>query len=375
LTPHSTVINAFVYGVALWRLSNKTPLFEMEAVAMGLVRLFLAFVVAYDHLLMQHFSGSDPVPRIFLLGMIGPYAVLFFYIISGFLISYAIANKYGTSSEGMKHFYLSRFVRIFSLYWPLLLLATFDPSSRAWISTAPLIDRFFSVTLIGMDWRYAFATYPAPHIVTMPLLGQAWTLGAELTFYAIAPFLMRSWKVACLVALSAMIVRGLLVYCIGLHPVWSFFFFPSTFVFFLLGHLIRVISSRLAFLKNALVGIFFVMSAVCIMTFGQPFWDNFAFWIAVLSFTISLPGLFECTKDKKLVNILGELSFPIYLTHEFVFVGGYRFIRTGLQNWGKVDTFVLSMAACLVVAQASQTLLERPFATILRGVFLLDFSR
>jgi peptidoglycan/LPS O-acetylase OafA/YrhL len=157
---------------------------------MGALRLFLAFVVVYGHLPAQDFSSTDPISKIFLLGLNGTTAVLLFYVISGFLISFALSNKYGTSSGGIAHFYAGRVIRIFSLYWPLLLLAALV--SKNWILSAPIIDKFLSVTVIGMDWRFAFADYPNLHVVTMPVLGQAWTLSAELTFYLIAPFLLRS---------------------------------------------------------------------------------------------------------------------------------------------------------------------------------------
>jgi peptidoglycan/LPS O-acetylase OafA/YrhL len=134
---------------------------------MGGVRLFLAFVVAYDHLHVQDFSGHDPIPKLFVLGMSGPTAVLLFYVISGLLISFALSNKYGVRSGGIARFYSGRFIRIFALYWPLLLLATFE--SKNWILNAPVIDKVLSIIIVGMDWRYAFGDYPNPHIVTMPL--------------------------------------------------------------------------------------------------------------------------------------------------------------------------------------------------------------
>src|SRR5258708_40202610 len=48
------------------------------------------------------------------LGFDAGHAVIFFYVISGFLISYALENKY---RENTRAFYQSRFMRIFPLYW------------------------------------------------------------------------------------------------------------------------------------------------------------------------------------------------------------------------------------------------------------------
>ena len=87
---------------------------------MGAIRLFLAFVVAADHLrvLILRPSGIDLIEYA-KLGFNAGYAVLFFYVISGFLISFVLAEKYANDRAGTLRFYESRFVRIFALYWPV----------------------------------------------------------------------------------------------------------------------------------------------------------------------------------------------------------------------------------------------------------------
>lgn len=336
---------------------------------MGAIRLFLALAVAYDHLSQQHISGLNAIPKAWLLGMNGPFAVLFFYMISGFLISYAVANKYGTSGRGIARFYSSRFIRIFSLYWPLLLLATLEPTSRSWLSSAPIIDKITSVTLVGMDWTSSFESYPNPKIVTVPVLGQAWTLGAELTFYLFAPFLFRSWKAATIALLGSAAIRGILITRFGLHPVWSFTFFPSTLVFFMLGHFARAASERFVAFSNPVLGTTLVTASFLLMALQTTTWDTGGFWAAILCFAAGLPGLFKWTKDRTFLNILGDLSFPLYLTHEFVFVRGHASIQTIVNRWGEVAGYSLAILACLVLAQTSHLLLEIPVAKLMRRCF------
>jgi peptidoglycan/LPS O-acetylase OafA/YrhL len=52
---------------------------------------------------------------IYSLGFNAGFAVMYFYIISGFLISFVLAHKYPASVSGTAAFYRSRFTRIFSL--------------------------------------------------------------------------------------------------------------------------------------------------------------------------------------------------------------------------------------------------------------------
>ena len=53
------------------------------------------------------------------------YAVMFFYVISGFLITYTLTQNYRWDWPGIAAFYSNRFIRIFSLYWAMAILALF----------------------------------------------------------------------------------------------------------------------------------------------------------------------------------------------------------------------------------------------------------
>src|SRR5580658_6106669 len=88
---------------------------------MGAVRLFLALVVAFDHSRsFCLFPHQLDLPVFYALGFNAGYAVMYFYIISGFLISFVLRHKY--NHAGVAAFYESRFIRIFSLYWPIALI-------------------------------------------------------------------------------------------------------------------------------------------------------------------------------------------------------------------------------------------------------------
>ncbi|MGZ3340523.1 MAG: acyltransferase family protein [Reyranella sp.] len=65
--------------------------------------------------------------------------------------------------------------------------------------------------------------------------------------------------------------------------------------------------------------------AVCsfaTMTFGGAYvgYDSVRFWGSVLFFTVALPGLFEVTRSVRWLNLVGDLSYPIYLVHTSVLI-------------------------------------------------------
>jgi peptidoglycan/LPS O-acetylase OafA/YrhL len=292
---------------------------------MGLVRLFLALVVAADHWRIIKLAPlSIQLEDQIKLGFNAGYAVMFFYVVSGFLITYTLTRNYDRNLAGTLRFYKNRFIRIFSLYWPLVILA-FLLINGAWAQflTASLPDKFTGIFLLGMDWRVAFASYPTTHFNAMILgLEQAWTLGAELLFYLVAPLLMRSWKIAATLLVASFGLRAAFVFSMGtgLHDIWTYHFAGTTFGFFMLGHLICLAARRWPLLTRPTPGVVLLIGSFATMTFGGSYagYDTARFWGSVFLFTLALPGLFEATKNIAWMNAAGDLSYPIYLIHTLV---------------------------------------------------------
>jgi len=61
-------------------------------------------------------EGDENFMNYLMLGLDAGHAVYLFYIISGFLISYALEKKYNLISGGTIEFYKARFIRIYPLY-------------------------------------------------------------------------------------------------------------------------------------------------------------------------------------------------------------------------------------------------------------------
>lgn len=285
---------------------------------MGIVRIFLAMVVATDHwwlselypLKIAHLDNLK-------LGFDSGHAVVFFYVISGFLITYTLSRNYPANTEGLKAFYWNRFVRIFSVYWPLLALTVVTvASTHRQFAAGNAVDIFTMLFLFGQDWSVSFADFPNRWWGGVPDgMHQAWTLGAELTFYALAPVFLRYWKIAVALLLCSLGLRLSFVSAWGvlLHEPWTYQFFPTALCFFLLGHFACRLSDRIA---HPIIGTVFVAASFATMYCGSYYgFDNARFWAAILLFAVGLPGFFRATKNLKWSNRIGDLSYPFYLIH------------------------------------------------------------
>jgi peptidoglycan/LPS O-acetylase OafA/YrhL len=346
---------------------------------MGLVRLFLAFVVAADHwwviVLVPHSIGPDDTYK---AGFNAGYAVMFFYVISGYLITYTLKWNYKLDFAGMAAFYRNRFIRIFSLYWPLVVL-TFVLIGGVWARflAADIWDKLTGIFLIGMDWRVAFASYPSIHYdAAIGGLHQAWTLGAELTFYLIAPLLMRSWKLGAALLVTSFGLRAYFVFTLGtdLSDTWTYHFVGTTFGFFMLGHLTCLFERYLA---EPFIGLALVLVSFLVMGLGGSYasYDTLRLWGSAILFTLALPGLFEATKNIRWMNLVGDLSYPVYLVHTGVMILlGPTIIRYALpiDLMGPRAAGYLSVAVFLLVttgaALAVHRLVEVPTAWGMRAL-------
>src|SRR5581483_8309273 len=107
-----------------------------------------------------------------------------------------------------------------------------------------------NLLLLGQDWvmflgvqdgRLAFFSdfkRSDPMLYTGLLVPQAWTLGVELSFYLIAPWVLKDVRrVLALLSLSLALRVALVLTGIGLQDPWTYRFFPTELALFLVGAL------------------------------------------------------------------------------------------------------------------------------------------
>lgn len=349
---------------------------------MGIIRLFLALVVVTAHFQAQITRPNNlpMMPERFTLGFHSAYAVLFFYVISGFLITYTLTRNYVGRPGGTIAFYKNRIIRIFSLYWPLVIIAfVVMPGAVEAFTGGTLLDKFTGLFLIGADWNLNFGSLPADNWNAVPEgLHPAWTLGAELSFYLIAPLLVRDWRVILGAFLASLILRGLFVAHLGTHIVerWTYYFLPSTLLFFLAGQGICLLAQRFTVLASHRLGCVATAVSMLIMLFthDQGF-DIPRLWWSIGCFTLGLPGFFDFTKRIGWMNALGNLSYPLYLTHQLVvlLIGPpvlYWFRDHGLIGAHRPTLLIVSfLSVAVAVALVAHHLIENPLARAMKATF------
>src|SRR5579872_5879951 len=173
---------------------------------MGIIRILLALSVLVFH--------SAPI---FGFGMMdGLVAVKGFFVISGSYMALILNEKYKGKNGGYRLFITNRFLRIYPIYWIVLIFTiifgyywayngaamqtivplNFHPRGFFLYDTPLGIIRDMSLLIRG--------DYINPLKFKLPIVAPAWTLILELLFYICAPFLVKRkwWLLLFIISLS-----------------------------------------------------------------------------------------------------------------------------------------------------------------------------
>jgi peptidoglycan/LPS O-acetylase OafA/YrhL len=306
---------------------------------MGILRFLLACVVVIAH---SHDHTSDSM-------LPAGVSVETFFIISGFYMSLVLDTKYHAN---LKAFWLNRWFRIAPIYYIIFFasLAIYMAASL-WVHhpvdrlnyfitalhyhsygavAAATIPQF---TIFGIEWpllltytpghglAWIGATTEQPNTILLErflFVPQAWSVGVELLFYVMVPFLNRlSSRTLSLIALSSFALKIALRILLnggGLSK-YDHVTLATQLCLFILGMLVcRHRKVLVALLPKMILpalllvwlGLFFRMGLL-------PFNPTETLYLLFTAFI--LPSIFNVTKTLSWDRWIGNLSYPIYLCH------------------------------------------------------------
>ncbi|MBC7802967.1 MAG: acyltransferase [Candidatus Parcubacteria bacterium] len=311
---------------------------------MGILRLLLAFSVFYAHAGFR--SPAQIVPP--------DTAVHAFYLISGFYMAMVLHTRYGR--DAYAEFLSNRALRLLPAY----LLVAFATLALGFVLSAaigrslPVLEALrgahdaglpasawpafllSQLTLLGLDlyqffsWSSAagfspeadFRHDPAP-LHRLLLVPQAWSVSIEIYFYLLAPWLtrLRLGGIAALIAGSLLLRYGMWALTDLRTDPWSYRFFPFELAYFLGGALAYRIAhwgwrSRLAALALPALALGFTDWWAQAHAGTPPISLARVAFIAVL--LMGLSAIFDWSKDFRFDRYVGELSYPLYISHILV---------------------------------------------------------
>lgn len=329
-------------------------------------RAVAALLVVYFHTVIQfrHLDLSASTTAV-LFGEVG---VDLFFVLSGFVMWYTTANR----NIQPLSFYRRRIERIVPLYWLFTLLAA---------GIALFLPQLLKSTVFDLEHLLASLFFipnenpasPAGRVIA-PVIVPGWTLNFEMYFYLIFGallFLPQKFRIG---ALSLVLF--------SLFLIWQQFadqsviaaFFGDAIVFeFLMGVLIGWLFVNNKRLPEGIAYLLIPSAFVCLIGFdvykiNLPHLVEAGIPAALLIYALVSID-FGKIHEFKFLNLLGDASYSLYITHVFV-LPAVR-VGTGILPFGFLrNEFVfmtLCMVASVVVALLVYKLFEEPVAKALKA--------
>lgn len=335
------------------------------------LRFFAVFLVLVEHWV----PGVDET-----YFFLGPTGVTFFFVLSGYLITGILLNsKLETESynlnkvEAVKIFFIRRSLRIFPIYYLVVLLA---------IVLSPIVGE--EVKRNAHYYLLYLNNFKFYLSQKWGMLGHTWSLAVEEQFYLFWPWIIlftpykHLKKVILLFIVTAFCCRGLYFFMASdpmSKQVYGTVLTPLCFDAFGLGALLAYTQSVLLVSKEKLV-----KWASTLLVIGGSIWGGIIFSendtlfyltangvVAFLSLclltkaTYGFTGLWKKFFEFPIFIYLGKISYGIYLYHYFV-PALYAYLPKKvffLSTYNGINFFIYFLTTVLL-SSLSWYMLERP---------------
>ena len=301
------------------------------------LRFIAAFLVIIHHIeQLKWISKLDTLlGDIPFVGVIGKLGVVLFFVLSGFLITYLLLAEEKTFDDiSIKKFYMRRILRIWPLYFLIIILAIF---------ILPYIKLFtlngFDINKVHSDLATKLILYALflPNIVlsmigVIPYASHTWSIGTEEQFYVVWPVLIKYLKKNRIVLMIIIIVSYLIIRFFLANPIsdfmpykkiirefWSTFNIDCMAIGGVFGILLFRNDRFLPLIKNNLIFYFslafvsFLMIKGVYIPYIQAEFFSVFFGIIILNFAAN--ENIKISLENKYFNYLGNISYGLYMYH------------------------------------------------------------
>jgi peptidoglycan/LPS O-acetylase OafA/YrhL len=346
------------------------------------VRFIAAFWVIVHHIeqFKEKFGFANHIFYTRFIRQLGPLGVFLFFVLSGFLITtLLLVEKQKTNTVDIKKFYVRRILRIWPLYYLIVILGLF---------VLPQID-FLNIPdetpLIGIDLKQKIVLYALilPNIVTgvfkhIPYVSQNWSIGVEEQFYYFWPWVIRQSKTTKLLSVMAFF----LVFFYLLRSL-TVLYMPENGLWIYLKEFIK--SLRLTCMILGAIGAYFIhfqLNSKIVQFIFKPVFQGFLYVllsfmlyfefyqkglspeIYSLVFTLILMNLAKNPKtilslENPVLDYLGKISYGLYMYHTIAVVIAVKIAFNHNQsNW---ISYPLTLILTIIMAGLSYQYFEKPF--------------
>lgn len=356
------------------------------------LRFFAAAMVVVDHTEQaRNIFGLKNIWKVPTVYALGDKAVTLFFVLSGFLITFLLLKeKRETGTISIKDFYMRRVLRIWPLYFIIVISALFILPAFSFFHWPEWSDYLFED--FGVKVVLFFLILPnAVQVLypSVPFANQLWSIGVEEQFYLIWPLIIKYVRHHLIF---------LLIIIIGLPIITAALYFMANGRINDQG-LLKVINFLKQFLSLTRIDCMAAGGIAAILLYKQhkiiryifhpvvqsinlllilyifltgfyvPYISNMihgiVFSILILNFAANKHSILNI--ESKMTNYLGSISYGIYMYHPLgIFIAVKLLFRGHIINsiafW--ILLYVLAFSFTVIIASASFRFIEQPLLTI-----------
>ncbi|AZE60877.1 MULTISPECIES: acyltransferase family protein [Pseudomonas fluorescens group] len=298
------------------------------------LRALAAWMVVGVHFMQLFFDFEAHNALEYLLADKGGIGVDIFFVISGFVIFLATADKALTPWR----FMLMRVARIVPAYWFYTLLMI------VLVATVPSVfpQEHLEPSYVLMSLLF-IAAPSEPGVEVYPLLGVGWTLNFEMLFYALFSVALlaresyRLWVAATLLFLVCYIGPAL-----GLV---SGFYSNDIVLEFLMGIMLGMLYRRGWCQARPWLPVLGIVVALTAIYHGADIPRALEWGVPSAIIVISCVALEPWFQGSRFLKLLGDCSYSVYLIHVPVLAVGYF-----VAQWMEVDPYAMLLVCIVVIA-------------------------
>jgi len=297
------------------------------------VRFVAAFLVIVDHTeLFKSYLGYPTLWSNSYSAYLGAYGVSIFFVLSGFLITYLLLEEQQETPIRIRHFYLRRILRIWPLYYLILVLGFFVIPHMDFFQV-PIYSRDMGDSLprlllfLGLAANVAFVYLP-----TVPFANVLWSVAVEEQFYLFWPHVVRIKRKLLWIMLALLAgYLALKFYAGSLDRQFELLVIRTRFSAMIIGgigaYLVFNQKGVIQFLHSRVLQVVLLVLFVCM---GMDWIDFKSFtWIQDELISLVVCGLIIniATNPMSLLSLenrvfayFGKLSYGLYVYHLFAVV-------------------------------------------------------
>lgn len=327
------------------------------------LRCFLMLLI-----FLEHYPNS-PIK-------LGGFAVCFFFMLSGFILSYGYQDRILSGITKYKDFIIGRALKIYILHWILLPIG-FYIHRDYWIYTCKYVVANFFLLQSWIPDHYSYYSGN----------GVSWFLSTLLFCYIIYPLLIKKFsllsiKANIVICILFFLLRIVLEYVIPNDRAidWLYISPFTRWIDFSMGIIIYRLYQQLqdkSFFYN-FCGYkipWDLLISLCLFVLVLPFSKVCLYWVLffiiiklLLDVENHIPEKFFSNSIFYVIGLFGKISFSFYLIHQTYILILYNHFPVN-QIDSEVWKFIIILFSCIIVSYATYLYVEQPIYRRLKSLF------